>query len=1803
MCNRHHTTRKAVIQHLANSGCDGSAICYCHARVTKDTATTHMSQCRFFGPIGCTICQDRLFKSLESANNHAWSAHGGGRFTEKIQPTVDFKMKAQVGTRFAHMQIEQLKERARNNTQKRMILKELVKESNFAAFNSKFLQLVHHFSNKTVPLFTKTQGAMREVMINTASDTITVRLNLLDKDVQQLWSRLAPLAVCKAQVWGIDINVHHDFADTGLSAITAQIAQVLEHLNVATPIVKQITSLTCKMVAIVRSKFDIGVIAALVIDTLVTSGIDMSLARSAWEVIKEHCRPVHRLFRGESFAQTSGTDPIASLATIVAILGGTILMKKIPRDSEISECVNGVTKLGGLVRGASFAWQGLEKLITFVLRKLFEWQTGLPAEVQTLEVFMSGVTQWFQEVQDLISLHTADDIMRSSELCSWIETLYRQGAQFSVMAAESKAPRELLQPFHMHWNVLQSLYNKATASGAFRAGPRVEPLVIYIYGGSGVGKSGLMYPLATDILKIDGIPADQQGRPDVTREIYMRNVEQEYWDGYTNQRAVIYDDFAQIVDSAGHPNPEFMELIRTGNLAPYPLHMAALEDKNKTYFTSRIVICTSNTDVGMIRPESISCKEAVRRRFDVCVEISNKAEYTTERDGKRYLDTRKVERITGAKHSLDVYNIWPVDPITGYHMTRQPIGYDDFARMCMDKYEARFTQSAHMFKFLREYAAAPSLRAQVLTEAEELRWITKLDCEARLCTLADMQEMAWHQIMNFQSILPELTHVLNDDAEFALKEFFARDMTGWTDERTSYEWTSMLQGVEVMWTPDASARLREMIKRDTCLFYSLGDVVTGLTDKAVVCSKVLLNRLRTSVLSFKERVLTFIQKVKDTLAAHPYITIGCAIVPLILFGMSSYFRSDKTVAVGPPLDHHHQGLARGVKTIHRHICLWCNDVYTHAHIIKKALESIQYPQVCGKCSRAGITCVFSMRDGETGFKLNNGHKIKFVPFALLHVELTGSGDALTKRKEQVRVELTGSGDALTKKKEQCRVEVEDCEDDDYTILDVEREAWAQLQTDPNALQVSKKVINNMYTIELKINDEWQAKMKMCFLIGRTALTAGHLIPYLEKATEVRIWNQTNTQGHVVPVNSLRWIKLEGSDGESKDQVLIEFPRSIHDHQDLTGSIASSTEMTQFKTCHGVLITPFDKTVLLRFGSIRAVDQEKSYYDDGLGTYHKYSIRKHYEYTGLETKDGDCGAMLMGVSSGLARKILGIHVAGAIGYGMSSPLNIQDIRSGLEKISRAAQISLDLTPVLQSVGTKEDVELPEGDFSPVGKALFQVASPSKTALRPSVIHGFITEPTTMPSALRPVKVDGKRVDPMSLGLKKAGKIPPFLDEQKLAVSVNDVERIINSNIDPDHKRVLSDMEAVTGVEGDPFLAPINRKSSPGFPLVREKKGAPGKMRWLGSDEYKLDAEIQQAMHSIEQNARENKRTATIWTDTLKDERRPLEKVKIGKTRVFSAGPMNYTLVFRKYFLGFAAHCAKNRIDNEISIGTNVYSSDWNRTATKLCSKGDKVIAGDFSNFDGTLVLQILADVVEIINKFYDDGEENAQIRCVLWKEIVNSVHLRGDNVYLWTHSQPSGCPITAILNSIYNSISMRYVWMLVMPKEYQTMKLFNKHVAMVSYGDDNCVNIHDDVIALFNQLTIAAGYLEMGMIYTDEAKTGVMIPYRTLSDIAYLKRTFTWSEAEHQYLAPLSLDVVLEMVNWIRGDFDTEERTIENMETSAFELSLHGKTTFEHWIEKYRNAAQAFERRPLFLTYEEYRDVEAQKYGRLIACNN
>jgi hypothetical protein len=1385
--------------------------------------------------------------------------------------------------------------------------------------------------------------------------------------------------------------------------------------------------------------------------------------------------------------------------------------------------------------------------------------------------------------------------------------LYRQGFIFSKQIGELKVGAKLALPFNVHYQALKKLHEKAASSSAFTGGARQEPLVICLSGPSAQGKSALMYSVATELLKVKGIPKDIHGKPDISQEIYSRTVETEFWDGYKNQRITLFDDFLQIRDSESTPNPEIMELIRTGNLTKLPLHMAELSDKGATCFNSEIVICTSNQNVHEYFPKSIACKEALRRRFDVNVMVRARKEVCVSRDGGYYLDERKVREKFGCAFSTDVWEARRVCPVSGDDLGPW-MSYSELIRMLLTAYEKKFQRGAALKGFLEELADKPLVEAQGWLDVfwkpgsasdyaqEPIDWVWMrpvFEDPSVVRTLSSMQ------IAGLCSEAHKLTGIFHEEIVVKMWESPSRLVKSGENWKTMI-FTHVSNGKQVF-CDDASAVYADIARNDPLFVLSTRCIVQSLERRECV-SSLWLPGLKSALAEWRKVVVSCVSQAKQIILDHPIICASIAFIPAIWFVIYRFFWCEST----PLFDALHTGAALSTARVkHRHLCCKCAKIFEHAHVIGDVVESALILPVCGTCKRQGQKAEFDFSD-STVMISDRSDIVEKKPLCALfsehqlidlqsverddvkkHIQLTTSGDTVSGKKGVVRVQLVSSGDGRTARPVNVRVQSS------------RSNAEAQMRLDPGAHEVSHAIRSNMYTIFVGDGSAFPIAMRLCFIVGQIALTAGHLLPFLEKNTHIRITSATMREGMVFETKECVFQLVVDAKGEFKDQLLIQFPERMPLQRSLVKHLFSSKELgTKHFPC--VLVNPqLDGMMVLKYGDALANDAPLVYQSIEGGKEHIYNLRRSYEYA-IETTSGDCGSMMIGIGPHFMKKIAGMHVAGSPGRGYATPINVDDITRTLACFPVKAQISLELDGLLKTVDS--EVRLPAGNFIPLGTPLYTLPRPTKTELKPSKIHGRVSVPTTKPSLLHPKFIGDDFVDPLMKGLSKAGAIPPSVDRDKLAACVNDVKSIVGCGNDSHRKRVLTNFEAVAGIDGDEFMNGIVRTTSPGYPLQPLAHGSVGKQKWLGRDEYKLDADVEREMERMIEAARNNVCIPAVWVDTLKDERRPIAKVDEGKTRVFSAGPMVYTLVFRKYFLGFSAHCAENRIDNEIAVGTNVYSVDWTRIAERMTSKGSRVIAGDFTNFDGTLVKDILMGVLDVIEEFYDGTDEDKQIRRVLWCSVVSSIHAFGDSVYMWTHSQPSGCPLTAIINSIYNSLSVRYVWMSIVSVEYANMKEFGRHVAMVSYGDDNIINISDVCSKFFNQITIAEGYKILGMTYTDEDKSGELVAFRSLSDISFLKRRFRKVEGSSLYRSPIAMDTILEMMNWVRGSSELLERTVENVETAMLELSLHDDDVFEEVSAKVRRACEDLSVRPKILTLHEYRTSALVALGALVAAN-
>ena len=450
----------------------------------------------------------------------------------------------------------------------------------------------------------------------------------------------------------------------------------------------------------------------------------------------------------------------------------------------------------------------------------------------------------------------------------------------------------------------------------------------------------------------------------------------------------------------------------------------------------------------------------------------------------------------------------------------------------------------------------------------------------------------------------------------------------------------------------------------------------------------------------------------------------------------------------------------------------------------------------------------------------------------------------------------------------------------------------------------------------------------------------------------------------------------------------------------------------------------------------------------------------------------------------------------------------------------------------------------------------------------------------------------KVNPMERGIKKILGSQTWVDPDLLEAAANDVFQGLG--LPPSGKGIVhSYEEAITGVEGDSYKRPINRTTSPGYPYNMDNKQK-GKTAWLGDgEEYITDnPELKHDVSNLISLAQQGIRGDAISLATLKDEKRPLAKVDAGKTRVFEACPQHLVIAIRQYFLDFTAHVMRHRIDNGIAVGINPYSLEWTKLAHHLLQQGNHMVAGDFSNFDGSLLMQILVKICDKINEWYND--EHSLTRSALWEHLCNADVLVNGDVIRQTHSQPSGNPLTVIINSLFNAIVMRIAYMQLKREQGKSALCdYRKYVSEIVYGDDDIKSIHVEILDWFNQVTITKALATLGLTYTDETKSGKIHPWKRLEDTAFLKRRFI-CQPDGTYLAPMDLENVLEITNWVRGKA-VRAATLENCSQTLMELALHQKPLYDYWSSRVREECSKVGLNIFTPTW--YEQMEEYRYNR------
>lgn len=761
-----------------------------------------------------------------------------------------------------------------------------------------------------------------------------------------------------------------------------------------------------------------------------------------------------------------------------------------------------------------------------------------------------------------------------------------------------------------------------------------------------------------------------------------------------------------------------------------------------------------------------------------------------------------------------------------------------------------------------------------------------------------------------------------------------------------------------------------------------------------------------------------------------------------------------------------------------------------------------------------------------------------------------------------------------------------------------RESCDQAAIDQNAAEICTKLLTrNLYKIFANDIPLGHALM----LKGRVGLMPAHFIYVIERKMEdeeVEIIFKSVFKERAFTVrakdllmNCRRYQTPTVPGLESRDLCSFSLTKfSAFSHPDISKIFCESVDLQYLKGSYCCLPTLSCPPGSSAFAKIRCTTTGQQIMTSDIvtetpGYNNRRSIRQCWTYR-LDSSEGDCGAPLILRNPQLQPgKLVGIHVAGREGgFGYSTPVYRKDIESILSSWPSVDKI----VDQVCSASVPKGHIMDKPSFRLMDTLKVTLPNPTKTVIQPSPIYGLLQEPKTKPCLLR--EKDG--YDPILFRLEKFGAEGITVSQQIIDNSCDAVFHHIYSQVlkqgQISEKAIYTYEEAIAGIDGEEYLSSLKRKSSPGFPFV-VKKGYNKKEDYFGPGpdwnfEGKKNRELKARCEMIISDALEGKRGIHPFIDTLKDERKPIDKAH--KTRLFSACPLDYLVCCKMYMMGLVSVVTKVRNFTGIAIGTNVYSHDWDHLARLLLNKSENLIAGDFAGFDSTQTYQLLRAACRVIallfQKIFDATEQDVLVLNVLLESLCASIHICKGNIYQSLKNLPSGHFLTAFINSIFVFILFCCAWQLTFGENLPTAFSFFDECGIIAYGDDHVVSVPRKFLLKFNQITLIELMKKLNMEYTLEDKDAVAsFESRSISEISFLKRQFIFDERVNRFVAPLSLDTILESPMWIKKCVDPVEQTIVELENSLRELSIHPSDVWDEHISKFKICFQKLHRTTVY----------------------
>lgn len=255
-------------------------------------------------------------------------------------------------------------------------------------------------------------------------------------------------------------------------------------------------------------------------------------------------------------------------------------------------------------------------------------------------------------------------------------------------------------------------------------------------------------------------------------------------------------------------------------------------------------------------------------------------------------------------------------------------------------------------------------------------------------------------------------------------------------------------------------------------------------------------------------------------------------------------------------------------------------------------------------------------------------------------------------------------------------------------------------------------------------------------------------------------------------------------------------------------------------------------------------------------------------------------------------------------------------------------------------------------------------------------------------------------------------------------------------------------------------------------------------------FEKDPDIDEWLeHDWETMAEPDLMWTCVFTNSLKEEIRPIEKIAENSQRTFLSGGVDATVHGTRLFVDQNEKMYASHLRSSSAVGMSPLKGSWDDLYRKL-NVFKAGFALDESQYDSSLRPYMMWGCARLrwnMLREQDQTLDNYRRILVYYRNLVHTVIASPDGVLVMKQTgNPSGSVNTISDNTLILYTLLAYAWITVAPKELQTLQDFEFNTAKALVGDDNTWTVSDDALPYYNAVSVIDVWKSIGVTTTTDS---------------------------------------------------------------------------------------------------------------------